>query len=48
MERHFPREVAKLGNVQVVIAPSEQCSSTTHGGFDDDNATMRSVIAGMR
>ena len=48
MERHFPREAARLRNVEVVLAPSERSASTTHGGFDDDSATMASVIAGMR
>ena len=48
MERHFPRVVAKLRNVEVVTAPSAASASTTHGGFDDDGATMASVISGMR
>ncbi len=48
MERHFPREVAKLRNVEVLLSPSAASASTTHGGFDDDGATMASVISGMR
>jgi hypothetical protein len=48
MERHFPRDVAKLARVEVILSPSARSASTTHGGFDDDSATMQSVIAGMR
>jgi hypothetical protein len=47
MERHIPREVAKLKNVKLFTSPSEATASTTHPGFDDDDVTMRSVIAGM-
>ena len=47
MERHFPRALAKRANVKVFVAPSADTASTTHGGFDDDSATMASVIAGM-
>ena len=47
MERHFPREVARLKSVKVFTAPSDATASTTHPGFDDDDVTMRSVIAGM-
>ncbi|HET7729120.1 MAG TPA: C1 family peptidase [Usitatibacter sp.] len=48
MERHFPPELRALPNVEVVVAPTQASASTTHGGFDDDGATMRSVIAGMQ
>ena len=47
MERHFPREVARMKQVKLYTAPSSLTASTTHPGFDDDDVTMRSVIAGM-
>lgn len=47
MERHFPRALARSKGVRVVTAPAGKSAATTHGGFDDDNATMRSVIRGM-
>jgi hypothetical protein len=30
------------------LAPSEKSRSTTHGGFDNDAATLASVIAGLK
>lgn len=48
MERHFPRALARQRNVKAVTAPSARSSATTHGGFDEDGATMRSVIASMK
>ena len=47
MERHFPAALARRRNVKVIVAPAGESAVTTHGGFDDDGATMRSVIAGM-
>jgi hypothetical protein len=47
MQRHFPAALAKRRNVKVTVAPSPQSAVTTHGGFDDDAATMRSVITAM-
>jgi hypothetical protein len=47
MQRHFPAALARRRNVKVVVAPSADSAVTTHGGFDDDPATIRSVIAGM-
>lgn len=47
MERHFPTALAKRPNVRIVTAPAAEAAVTTHGGFDDDGATIRSVIAGM-
>jgi hypothetical protein len=44
METYFG-DVANLPNVRAWTAPCPQSQSTTHGGFDDDAATMRSVIA---
>ncbi|HEY9397036.1 MAG TPA: C1 family peptidase [Burkholderiales bacterium] len=35
---------AKLPNVKVFAAQSRETNSTTHGGFDNDVATMQSVI----
>jgi len=48
MERHFPADLARLAAVRVFSAPSTASGSTTHGGFDEDGATMAGVIAGMR
>ncbi|NJD87053.1 MAG: peptidase C1A papain [Betaproteobacteria bacterium] len=47
MEKHFPADLARMRSVKVFAAPGSQTASTTHGGFDDDGATMASVIAGM-
>jgi len=47
MEKHFPADVARTRSVKVFTAPGAQTASTTHGGFDDDGATMANVIAGM-
>jgi hypothetical protein len=35
----------KLKGVRAWAAPGDQSRSTTHGGFDDDDTTMASVIA---
>jgi len=43
MEKYF-KDVKNLPNVQSWSAPGVQSKSTTHGGFDDDDATMASVI----
>jgi hypothetical protein len=47
MEKYFNEEVLslELPNVKAWVAPSPAIGSTTHGGFDDDPATMRAVIA---
>jgi hypothetical protein len=47
MEKYFPADLARMRSVKVFTAPGPQSASTTHGGFDDDAATMASVIAGM-
>ncbi len=47
MERHFPASLARMPAVKVFTAPGAATASTTHGGFDEDHATMASVIAGM-
>src|SRR5262245_41920940 len=46
MERYFNEKIAskKLANVFNWAAPGNESKSTTHGGFDDDQVTMRSVI----
>ena len=48
MQRHFPAALGRKRGVKVFEAPSRECAASTHGGFDDDGATMRSVIEGMR
>ena len=47
MEKYFNAQIAsqKLPNVYTCPAPGRESKSTTHGGFDDDDATMASVIA---
>lgn len=46
MEKYF-RPIAQQGlpNVQAWVAPGPQSQSSTHGGFDDDDRTLQSVIA---
>lgn len=44
MQKYLPEEVAKRANVAVYPAQSRETNSTTHGGFDDDEATRASVI----
>jgi hypothetical protein len=50
MEKYFNDEIAskKLANVSTWAAPGRESKSTTHGGFDDDQVTMASVIALMK
>ena len=48
MQRHFPADIARLRSVEICCAPSEKSRSTTHGGFDNDSATIASVIAGLK
>jgi hypothetical protein len=47
MEKYFNDEIASknLPNVYAWAAPGGESKSTTHGGFDDDQITMASVIA---
>jgi hypothetical protein len=47
MQKYFDT-VRNLPNVHAWVAPCEQSKCTTHGGFDDDAATMASVIALIR
>jgi hypothetical protein len=50
MEKYFNDKIAskKLANVYTWVAPGRESKSTTHGGFDDDQVTMASVIALMK
>jgi len=50
MEKYFNSTIAskKLKNVHTWAAPGKESKSTTHGGFDDDQVTMASVIALMK
>jgi hypothetical protein len=45
MEKYFNDKIGskKLANVYTWAAPGKESKSTTHGGFDDDQATMMSV-----
>ena len=47
MEKYFDEGVRPLGlpNVKAWIAPGPATGSTTHGGFEDDPATMSSIVA---
>ncbi|MBI3776795.1 MAG: C1 family peptidase [Gammaproteobacteria bacterium] len=46
MEKYFTQwsDAVSLKNIKTYAAPSNATSSTTHGGFDDDDKTMGSVI----
>lgn len=50
LEKYFNDEIASknLPNVSTWAAPGRESKSTTHGGFDDDQITMASVIALMK
>lgn len=50
MEKYFNDAIASknLPNVSTWAAPGKESKSTTHGGFDDDQVTMASVIALMK
>ena len=50
MEKYFNDHIGskKLPNVYTWAAPGKESHSTTHGGFDDDQVTMASVIALMK
>lgn len=48
MEKYFDAKLRNLPNVQTWAAPCKQSQSVEHGGFDDDKATMESVIALIR
>lgn len=44
MQKDLPPELAARANVSIYAAQSRDTNSTTHGGFDDDDATQASVI----
>ncbi len=50
MEKYFNDEIGSknLPNIYTWAAPGRESKSTTHGGFDDDQVTMASVIALMK
>ncbi len=47
MEKYFDEHIGKfkLGNVHAWATPTPASASTTHGGFDDDAATMHSIVS---
>jgi hypothetical protein len=47
MEKYFNSAVGSLNlpNVQAYSSPGSVTDSTTHGGFDDDPLTLRSVVS---
>lgn len=50
MEKYFNEKIVpqKLEGVRTWAAPGKESKSATHGGFDDDGATMASVIGLVR
>ena len=50
MEKYFNDKIAskKLANIHTWAAPGRESKSTTHGGFDDDQVTMMSMIGLMK
>ncbi len=44
MEKYFDEHLAKLKNVQGFSAPSQETISTTHGGVEDDETPMPTII----
>jgi len=48
MEKYFDPALGRLGNVTVHVAPGRASASTTHGGFDNDDATRQRVMAFIR
>jgi hypothetical protein len=51
MQEHFDREVPGLGlaakRLHQFLSPGDRASSTTHGGFDDDESARDAVIASI-
>jgi hypothetical protein len=45
MQKFFDAAVGKAAAVSRFISPGDNARATTHGGFDDDLTTMKSVIA---
>jgi hypothetical protein len=50
MEKYFDDRIAsqQLAQVSTWAAPGKESKSTTHGGFDDDQVTMLSIISLMK
>lgn len=51
MQKYFDPWLANhpsASKIEVVVAPGALSRATSHGGFDDDAATMRRVIAGIK
>lgn len=44
MQKYFDPALAKLKNVSVHVSPGKTSTSTTHGGFDNDEPTKKSVL----
>ena len=44
MQKYFEPALAQLKNVTVHVAPGKTSASTTHGGFDNDATTWKSVL----
>jgi hypothetical protein len=45
MQKYFDAAVGKAAAVTQFLSPRDKARATTHGGFDDDVTTMKSVIA---
>ncbi|MEW5976165.1 MAG: C1 family peptidase [Acidobacteriota bacterium] len=48
MEKHLPSWMNTSPQIRSWAAPSLVTASTTHGGFDNDEATMRNIIGMIR
>jgi hypothetical protein len=44
MDKYFDPLLAKLNNVTVHVSPCKSSTSTTHGGFDNDEPTKKHVV----
>jgi hypothetical protein len=48
MEKYFASNLPRLASIEIHAAPSSRTASTTHGGFDDDDATRATVLAAIK
>lgn len=48
MEKYFASSLPKLASIEIYAAPTAKTASTTHGGFDDDDATRATVLAAIK
>jgi hypothetical protein len=48
MQKYFDDYAGKLAKARVHVAPGAASQSTTHGGFDDDAATRRTIVDFIR